>query len=60
MMSVNVRDIDTLNIKDCDYCCFISLINKNEAINLLQNAPEKSGALSIAKIYIYMYFFFFF
>ena len=54
MMSVNVRDIDTLNIKDCDYCCFISLINKNEAINLLQNAPltEKSGALSIAKIYI--------
>ena len=60
MMSVNVRDIDTLNIKDCDYCCFISLINKNEAINLLQNAPltEKSGSLSIAKIYIYVFFFF--
>ena len=27
-----------LNIKDSDYCCIISLISKNEAINLLQNA----------------------
>ena len=36
-----------LNINGSDYCCIISLISKNEAINLLQDAylTEKSGAL---------------
>ena len=40
-----------LNIKYSDYCCIISLINKNEAINLMQNADltEKSGSLSSIK-----------
>ena len=38
MMSVNLSDIAILNIKVFDYCCIISLISKNEAINLLQNA----------------------
>ena len=40
-----------LNIKYSDYCCIISLINKNEAINLMQNADltEKSGSLSSKK-----------
>ena len=37
-MSVNLSDIAVLNIKGSDYCCIISLIRKNEAINLLQNA----------------------
>ena len=47
MMSVNLRDIAILNIKGSDYCCIISFISKNEAINLLQNADltEKSGTL---------------
>ena len=48
MMYVNVSDIvATLNIKGSDYCCIISLISKNEAINLIQNADliEKSGTL---------------
>ena len=47
MMSVNLSDIAILNMKDSDYCCIISLISKNEAINLLQNAhsTEKGGAL---------------
>ena len=36
-MSVNLSDIGILNIKGSDYCCIISLISKNEAINLLQN-----------------------
>ena len=59
MMSVNLRDIDFLNIKDSDYRSFNSLISKTEAINLFQNAPltEKSRTLSIAKIYIYIIFF---
>ena len=45
MMSINLNDIAILNIKG--YCCIISLISKNEAINLIQNADltEKSGAL---------------
>ena len=38
MMSMNLGDITILNIKDSDYHCIISLISKNEAINLMQNA----------------------
>ena len=36
--------IAILNIKGSDYRCIISLISKNEAINLIQNADlnEKS------------------
>ena len=47
MMSINLSDIAILNIKGSDYCCIISLISKNGAINLLQNADltEKNGAL---------------
>ena len=47
MMSVNLSDINILNIKDSDYRCIISLISENEAINLMQNADlnEKSGIL---------------
>ena len=47
MMSVNLSNIAILNIEGSDYCCIISLIIKNEAINLMQNADltEKSGAL---------------
>ena len=37
-ISLNPSDIAILNIKDSDYCCIVSLISKNEAINLLQNA----------------------
>ena len=37
MMSMNLRDIAILN-KGSDYRCIISLISKNEAINLMQNA----------------------
>ena len=44
---MNLRDIAILNIKSFDYRCIISLISKNEAINLLQNADltEKSRTL---------------
>ena len=47
MMSMNLSDIAILNIKGSDYLCIISLISKNEAINLTQNAAltEKSGTL---------------
>ena len=47
IMSMNLSDIAILNIKDSDYRCIISLISKNEAINLMQNADltEKSGTL---------------
>ena len=46
-MSINLCDIAILNIKGFDYCCIISLISKNEAINLMQNGDliEKSGTL---------------
>ena len=57
MMSVNLSDIAIWNIKGTDYCCIISWISKNEAINLLQNADlteisgtlRKSGKLWIKK-----------
>ena len=38
MMSVNLTDIAILNIKGSDYCCFISVISKNETLKLLQNS----------------------
>ena len=38
MISMNLSDIAILNIKGFDYCCIISLISKNEAIILMQNA----------------------
>ena len=46
MMSINLGDIAILNITGSDYCCIISLINKNEAINW-QNADltEKTGTI---------------
>ena len=34
MKSMNLSNIATLNIKSADYCCIISGIRKNEAINL--------------------------
>ena len=37
MMSMKLNNNDILNIKDADYCCIISRISKNEAINLMQN-----------------------
>ena len=47
MMSMNLSDIATLNIKGSDYHCIISLISKNEAISLMQNVDltEKSRTL---------------
>ena len=44
MMSMNRSDIAILNIKGSDYRSLISLISKNEAINLMQNPDltEKS------------------
>ena len=46
-MSVNLSGIAILNIRGSDYRFIISLIIKNEAINLLQNEDltEKSGRL---------------
>ena len=47
MMSTNFSEIAILNIKDSDYRCIISLIRKNETLNLMQNADltEKNRAL---------------
>ena len=44
---MNLSDIAISNMKGSDYGCIISLISKNEAINLLQNADltKKSGTL---------------
>ena len=38
MISMNLSGIAILNIKDSDYRCIISLISKNEATQLIQNA----------------------
>ena len=56
MMFVNLSDISVLNIKGSDCRCIISLISKNEAINLMQNADlfEKSRALKSIKIYYHI------
>ena len=43
---MKISDIAILNINGSDYRCIISLITKNEAINLMQNVDltKKSGA----------------
>ena len=52
-MSVNLSDIAILNIKGSDYRSIISLISKNEAINVMQNADltDKKGNIINLKIY---------
>ena len=45
-----------LNIKDSHYHCIISLISKNEAINVIQNADltKESRTLKNIKIYYHI------
>ena len=45
MMSMNLSEIAILNNGDSDYCCVISLISKNQDINVMQKADfiDKSG-----------------
>ena len=38
MTSINLSDVAILNIKGSNYRCIISLISKNEVINLMENA----------------------
>ena len=47
MMSINLRDIAILKIKCSGYRCIISLMSKNEAIKLMENAglTQLSGTL---------------
>ena len=48
---MNLSYIAILNIKGSNYCCIISLISINEAINLMQNADltKKSRTLQNMK-----------
>ena len=47
MMFINLCGIAILNVKGSDYHCIISLVSKNEAIKLMQNADlsKKSKTL---------------
>ena len=42
---MNLSNITILEIKNANYCCIISGINKSEVINLIQNInlTEKTG-----------------
>ena len=53
---MNLSDIAILNIKGSDYRCSISLISKNETINLMQNAerPKKAEHYKAYKIYYHI------
>ena len=52
IMSMNLCDIAILNTKGSVYCCIISGISKNEAINLMENAylMAKSRTLKSIKM----------
>ena len=56
MMSINLRDIDILNINSADYRCIITGINKIEVTNLMQNIDlsEKSGTFPNIKKYYHI------
>ena len=46
ILSINIRDIAIITIKNVDYCCIIYNINKSEAITLLENSVlENCGYL---------------
>ena len=49
MMSINLSDIATLNIKGSNYCCIISLISKIKAMNLLPKIAEHYKKRKIKK-----------
>ena len=44
MLSVNIKDIDIIAVKNIDYRCIIYNISKTEAINLLRNSVLPSRA----------------
>ena len=57
MMSIKLSDIAILNIECSDYRSIISLISKNEAINLMENADlnKKGGnVLNIKNLFSYI------
>ena len=49
MMSINLDNNATLNVKCSDYCCIISLISKNEDKNSMQNADLAKKMWDIVK-----------
>ena len=55
-MSMNLSDIAILDIKVSDYRCIISLISKNDAITVMENADlnEKIEILYSTKIYYHI------
>ena len=50
MMFMNPTNIPILNIKGFDYCCIISGISKNEAINVMQNADLTKNGRTLQNI----------
>ena len=55
LMSMNLNDFTILNIKASDYRWIISLISKDEAIKLLQNADLTGKKLKIIKSNLFSY-----
>ena len=53
IMSMNPRDIAILNVRGSDYRCIVSLISRNEAIKLMQNAVSTAKKRKIKKIKIF-------
>ena len=49
MLSVKISDIAIITIKNVDYCCFIHIISKSEAINILENSVLED--VDICEIY---------
>ena len=54
IMSINLSDIVILSIKGSDHCCIVSLISKNEAINLLQNTDLTKKKRNIINLFSYI------
>ena len=51
MMSIKLSNFAILKIKGSDYCCVISLMSKNETINLLQNVNSTEKVEHYKKIW---------
>ena len=54
MLSVNIRDIAIIPVKNVNYCCIIHSISKSEVINLLKNSVLEDRGYIYKKILPYI------
>ena len=65
MLSINIRNIAIITVKNVHYCCIINNISKPEAVDLLKilflrivGIYKKDIVLIFSQFYFYFFYFF--